>query len=65
MYTVQELMRMREAIFDILTPPGVSYYQDEVNRQVESQLVTYMANETSPEELEEYARELRAKRRDS
>lgn len=50
-YTVSEIDQMRSAIRFQLTPVNLSFYQDEVNRQIEEQLRTYMLAGIEPVDL--------------
>ncbi len=50
-YSYDELKTMREALTEINTPIGVSYYQRELDALVEAQLQTHMLNGTDPEAL--------------
>lgn len=49
-YSAEDIHTMREALYDLATF-RVSYNHNEVMRNIESQLVTYMFNETTAEEL--------------
>lgn len=51
-YTVFEIEEMRRVIWDMSTR-GSSYRQSEMERTVEARLLTYIANETTLEELKE------------
>lgn len=50
-YTISEIDRMREALRWILTPLNRCYFAEDVERQIEGQLRTYMAAGIEPEEL--------------
>jgi hypothetical protein len=51
-YSVQEIERMRSALRWIITPVNQCFYPDEINKQIENQLRTYMLAGTEPNELE-------------
>jgi len=69
-YTVDDLNRMRKALEALLAP--WRYWKSEngtlsgpegpvSHEEIERQLVTYMMNQTTPEELEEAARAMNTK----
>jgi len=53
-YSVQDMMSMRRSIASMY-PSGVSYYAKDRDADIERQLLTYMSNETTAEELAQAA----------
>jgi hypothetical protein len=56
-YGPADLERMRHSIAEALRATRSQYELREMERSVETHLLTYMANETTPEELEVYAKQ--------
>lgn len=59
-YTAADLDRMRKALDRVWWERHKTGNPDTVERTIESQLLTYMMNETTPDELEAHQREVEA-----
>lgn len=57
-YGAQDIMRMRQACQTLTKTQMGSWKQHEMMIAAEAQLVTYMGNGTTPEELEAHVREV-------
>lgn len=54
-YTLPDLERMRRAIYDVRTGTGGAWKPHEMAMEVERELTTLMMNESTADEVEEWA----------